>query len=359
MVDISRAVVGALVALIALSGVGAAAGNLAGRPETLAERLASADDGETILLVPGVYQGPFRIDADITLAADSTGPVIFEVDGPGPAIEIVDADAHLSGLDFQGPGAALLVSGGSPLLEELRFENVSFERGANLFDLAVRLGGGTTAILRDSVLVSSGDIRVVEASSPGLEGNRISDGGGIVIEDALDSTIARDNTIERARLHGIDILAAGHPTVEHNTIRQAESSGIAIGHSRSLGVDPIVRGNTITDSSFGISVAQLAEPTVEANLLQRNGVGISSAVSDATFRSNQISDGGVGMALVRHAPRVNDNTIECNVIGLVVEIGTWPRFSGNVVCDNDSDVWLAEGVAELDRTDDRPCSAAG
>lgn len=328
-----------------------------GDTATIGAAVEVATDGDTVLVRPGTYRESITLTRDIALLGnDADGPVIWVAPEEGPALRLRDSDAAVSGIRFRGPRAAVLVAGGAPTLERISFDGVALERGHNLFDMSLLLTGGTEATLRHATLRASGDIRVEGGARPLIEANSLFDGGGIVVEDAAPGTTIRMNLIEDARLHGIAVHAAGRPEITDNTIDNATSSGIAVGTAWSPGVDPLIRGNRIENTSIGVSVAQLANPDVVSNTLTDNHVGIFTAVSDATIRQNRVSGGGIGIAVARHAPRLSGNSIERNHIGLLVEFGSEPHLTGNLVCDNTADVVLTLGAVMPDRSLDRECT---
>jgi parallel beta-helix repeat protein len=281
--------------------------------------------------------------------------VIESLAGVGPGITTRGADVIVRDLTLRGEESAVVIEGGRPVLERLVFEGVRRERGTNLPRFAIAIGGRAYATVRDTELNDSGDILVHERGTVRLEDNALNDRAGILIAGAGASSVVIGNTIVGARLHGIEIVAKGRHRIGRNTIIGAESSDISVGNGRSPGVDPLISDNTVTGSSFGISVASLAKPTITRNDIIGNDVGISTAVSDATISLNRIMDGDVGLATTRHNPVLSGNLVEGNVIGILVAVATYPVLEGNVICMNGTNMQLLSGVPAPDLRGNEVC----
>jgi parallel beta-helix repeat protein len=243
---------------------------------TISEAIADASDGDTVLIRPGSYGEAITLAEDLTIIGD--GPpseiILSFSDGQTPVVAITDSDAVLSNLTISGEDAFVLVSGGSPTLEGLVFDGLGvmepFEGGCHaLFGptgcnpVALRLEG-TQARIIGNTFVHSGEIGVHGGASPTIEGNEMSGGSHIFLEEPGDDTVVRGNDIHDVDIAGIAIYSAGRPLIEGNTITAAGGAGIEVGLQLAPGIEPTIRANTISDSAIGIEVASGALPTIEA-----------------------------------------------------------------------------------------------
>jgi parallel beta-helix repeat protein len=141
----------------------------------------------------------------------------------------------------------------------------------------------------------------------------LSDLGGIVEDNDIDGTIngAGDGMI-----------------VRHNTIRHGgepadgkPGSAISIDGSGT----PVVEGNEIIDSPYGIYISGGAKPQVSGNTI-RGSVSVAIVVDRGT------------------APTISGNVIEGNATGIGVGgVTTTPVLSGNKLCDNERNLVVPDG----------------
>jgi parallel beta-helix repeat protein len=138
--------------------------------------------------------------------------------------------------------------------------------------------------------------------------------------------------------------------IEGNQIMDAGGDGITIGESSAAdGVDPMVRGNTITSSGTGISVRSKAKPTIEGNVLEANRNGVVLNGSDAVVSGNQIRGHvGVGIAApAGGAPVIQGNVLEDNAQAIAIWSADGPVISDNNLCGNGVDYRSGGDVAPL------------
>jgi parallel beta-helix repeat protein len=368
--------VGSLTVALAVAGVlsGAAVVGQDGTPivvaqdgsgdaTTIGEALAVAGDGDTILVRPGTYEEAITIEADVTVSGD--GPrdqtVIAFSDGETPLVTMRDSDALLSGLTLRGDQSFVLVIGGAPTLQDLVFDGVGSGFGGDetchaLFGpgscnpVAVRFEG-TQAQLLGSTFIDSAQVGVHGGASPLIEGNELSGGSFIFLEDFGDETVVRGNTIRDAGHAAIAIYTTGRPLIEGNIISGAGGSAIEVGLDLAPGIAPLIRGNTITESETGIQVAAGAEPVIEDNELVANGSAIVIAGADAVISGNRILDNASGVFVLQGTPTLEGNTISGGRVGLGLGSDrATPILVGNTICENETNLNLIFG-AEMPTTE--------
>ncbi|CAN5570244.1 hypothetical protein BH23CHL8_BH23CHL8_01530 [soil metagenome] len=323
---------------------------------TLAEAVAAAADGDTILVRPGTYTEAIVIEKDIIIAGD--GPreaIVIQAPEDGPtatiaaggfesdpyAVILLDTEASLSGLTFRGARTVIFASGGSPTLESLALDGsgVPYGGGDDLSGFSIVVTGGSTATIRNNELTWGGPINVFDASEPLIEGNTLSGGPHIFGWGFGDGAVIRGNTITGTSQHAIGIFNDSTTMlVEGNTIRDPGSSGIEVGYGLSDGLDPVIRDNTITGGSTGINVGgSRAGPVIEGNIINdAQFAGVWVTFADGRIAGNTIrGSGGTGLTILGGAPEVIDNVIEANKIGLVVSSQSEATFQENRLCGNE------------------------
>lgn len=320
--------------------------------ETIAEALAAAADGDTILVMPGTYAESLDIDKDITISGE--GPregVILVTDGSGGIVDsygdvyvarISETDATLKGLTFRGDNAGVWIAGGSPTIDDVLFDHIGqphLSVGLDGEGVPLWIVDGSMALVTDSAFARSGQIEILGQSSPTLRGNTFSEGTHIYAHEPGDDAVITDNTFSGAYRHAIGIYDPTTMLVEGNTITDS-AIGIEVGYGLSVGIDPVIRRNIITGVASGIDIAGSANPTVEGNEIVEAGRGTFVTGSEAVLVGNTVRDGSGGPGLLINAgtPTLRDNTVEGMVIGLFLGSAADPVMEGNTICGNETNV---------------------
>jgi len=341
--------------------------------DTIGEAVAAASDGDTILVQPGTYTEAIVIDKDITLAGD--GPVDEIVlhapeDGPttatggGPsgsglepyAVLLVDTEAVLSGLTFEGEGAVVIASGGSPTLTGLVVDGVGLAHkgGLEAARNSIVINGGSTATVQGNTLTDGGPIGVFDLSEPLIEGNTLS-GGPHILGGYGDGAIIRGNTIDAPLVRGIYLGGASAPLIEGNIITNPGFDGLTLEYESS----PTVRDNVISGASLaGINVkASGNTPTIEGNELTDNDTGIILHASEARVDGNTVKGGDTGIMVGSGSPMLTDNSVEGSRLGIVIRAFTSPTLNGNTLCAGEANVRVSPGV-DVDLDGNEMCEGA-
>jgi hypothetical protein len=308
-----------------------------GDVRTVADGLAVAREGDTVLVRPGIYREHVVVARSVTLRGDPpASQVIIEFDASSPAVELSDgqvlpnailldgANATVEFLTIRGPdrGVAVYVEGGSPKLD-----NVTIEMAGDPADpdrLAYRFTSGSTAIVSFSdvgggILIDRGAAPTIE--SIGLDGPLIVEGPGsdpVIRGDALGDIRIRDGaapTLTSSTITGtVEISGTTEPEISHNLIDGGGSNptGLVIEASA-----PLVMGNTIQRHLTGIEVGQGAAPVIQANAIEDNLIGIA-----ITAPSRDNADG----------PVIEGNTFCRNDSNLVAPAGSGLTLAGNTLC---------------------------
>jgi parallel beta-helix repeat protein len=332
---------------------------------TIAEAVANAADGDTVLVRPGTYIEAVVVDKDITLTGD--GPVediVISAPDDGPtavlspswgsaadpfAVQLLGVDAELSNLTFRGERSTVVATGGDPAIKGLVLEGVGipYRGGDSAGGNGIVVNDGSTATLTGNVLNGGGPIGIFDLSEPLVEGNTLSDGphiwGGFG-----DGAVIRGNTITGPFVRGIGLFNATSPLIEGNTISGTGQFGVDVG-----GGGPRVTGNTI--SGRGMAAINVTEtygsvgvPVISGNTLTGNGAGIAWDSAEGTIEGNTVREGTAGIVILSGAPLVAGNVVEgLEQRGLVVGSGTSPTLSGNTSCGNGENLRVADGATPV------------
>jgi predicted outer membrane repeat protein len=226
--------------------------------ETINAAISAAQEGDTLLLCAGTYQGNYAIEKDLTLKSmDGAATTILEGSGSGSVITVYEASLNL--YDFT-------IKNGTG-------KNQGFTNGTTAY-----VGGGLSAVNAGKVVVD-GCI---------FEDNEADDGGGIYLNNlsqvsTVKDTVVKNNTAERdgggIYIYKSAIDFRGDITISNNT---ATGSGGGLLFSDDSVVDWLVKfydGGTIE----GNEAAEGGGIFVEGDDLTLNGgVQIINNVANGT-----------------------------------------------------------------------------
>jgi parallel beta-helix repeat protein len=327
---------------------------------TIAEAVAAASDGDTVLVRPGTYVEAVVVDKTITLTGD--GPVediVISAPEDGPtalmspewgdspfAVQLLGTDAELSNMTFRGEWSTVFATGGAPTISGLVLDRAGVPYGgdATVGGEGIVVNDGSAATVIGNVLDGGGPISIMDLSEPLIEGNTLTNGphiwGGFG-----DGTVIRGNTITGPFVRAIGLFDETSPLIEGNTISGAGQSGVEVG-----GGGPRVIGNTISGSgtvAINVTAAYepITEPVISGNTLSGNASGIWWGAGDGSIEGNAVREGSAGIVVSGGAPLVSGNVVEgLEQRGLVVGFGASPTLSGNTSCDNGENLRVADGA---------------
>jgi parallel beta-helix repeat protein len=345
---------------------------------TITEAVEAAVDGDKVLVKPGTYTEAVVIDKDITLSGDgpraeiiihapADGPRAETGSGPGGrgmepyAVLLVDTEAELSGLTLQGEGAAVIASGGAPIVAELMLDGVgtAYRGGGGAAGNSIVVNGGSTAHLRGNTLIDGGPIGVFDLSEPLIEGNTLT-GGPHMWGGFGDGTIIRGNTIDGSLVRGIYVGNPSSLTIDGNTITNPGQSGIdLVGGGSPIAIDNVISGSTMA----GIALSGSGEATISGNEFTDNNMAISWSKASGLIEGNTVGSGAAGIVIGTGSPLVRDNVVkDVEGKGLAVGTRTSPTLTGNSSCDNGTNLSVANNatpeIGENDICPDEPADTS-
>ena len=322
---------------------------------TITDAVEAAVDGDTVLVRPGTYTEAFVIDKDITLTGD--GPVdriIIEAPEDGPqfsglpsdfyALLLQDAgEATISGLTFRGEPSIVIISGGSPTIEDSVFDNVGWAYdGSNISPLgsSIVVAGESSALVSGNTLVDGGPIGVFGGSTPHVEGNTLTGGPHVYLANHGEGTVIEANDIDGTFRWGIGVFDFDPITIEGNTITNPGDDGINFSSGSG-----IIRGNVISGAQLVGIIAGRGPATVAGNELTDSRVAIAYSVAEGLIEDNTVVGGVAGIVVTGKSPLLRGNVVRgVEERGIVVGTGTSPTLSGNTSCDNGTNLFIGEGA---------------
>ena len=319
-----------------------------GDSTTILGALALAQDGDTIEVRPGTYPEHLYIESDVDIVGqgDHTAVVLDPLSAPRHTIDgkgyrggilLAHSGASLRNLTVEaGPlveGPAISVVGGAPELTGLSVRHSDQEQPGLLL-----IGDGDASV-HDNVFHNA--VHIESGATPTLRANELDRGLRIFMPGT--DPLVEGNTV---RGPGSAIVVGGEaePRLIGNDVA-ASTTRREAGRAISISGAGEARGNTIHDSDIGIAVDG-GWPRIEDNAISANEIGLRLACAAPTAVGNQIEGNGVGIEV----------TDDCTLTTL----GDEPRravIRDNRVCDNAVDLRVPDEQSV--RASNAPCGVAG
>ena len=285
------------------------------------------EPGSVVTLAPGVYQGPWVVDAE-NVRIEGAGAVVLGA-GKGSTVVLAAPGISVLGLTVAGAGDEHDL-----YAPDAAFWLVECE-GCSLVGVSAK--DAPTGVRIDD----SRDVSVVGAelsggpSAPGLtvfgspglrlEGSQVHGFlDGIYLESADDATVSTSEFVGAAR-YAMHTMYSLRTTLDSNVVR-----GGTVGSAAMYGRGLRATRNTFEDHvgplSFGLMALEVKDAVVEGNAFLGNTIGtLVVSAPDIALEGNLYRGSGFGILVQRSAfggssaVRINGNTFRGNVNDVAVD----------------------------------------
>lgn len=337
-----RISIGALIITARLAGAQPGARELVvdqrGSLTTITEALATARDGDRIVVRPGLYREPtLLVTRRLTIAGDS-GAILDGEDRH--AIMIVDADSvTIRGFIFRATGASQVEDRAALLVRDARGcrieENVLRDTFFGIYLQRVR-----DCDVRDNILqgpvrrqaLGGNGIHIWQSDSVTVSNNRVrGHRDGIYFEFVTHGDV-RDNVSESNQRYGLHFMFSDDCTYSENVFR-ANESGVAVMYTRRVRMF----GNTFAENwgaaAYGLLLKDITDSEIRDNRFIANTVGLYlEGANRNVVAGNLFETNGWALRILANSQenRVEGNTFAANSF----DVGTNSRqnfstFRGN------------------------------
>ena len=292
------------------------------------------------------FEGTVLVAAGITL--DCAGHTIR---GNGVGV-LLSEESTLRGCDVVGPGAGVGVGGRGVTIEDLVVRGVDVgvvvepEGTLDCGDSTISGSDPVVGIYpQDGAMITNcrvsgfntavglGGSRDVIVEGVYATGNRI----GFYLVNGSTGIRISDSTAEDNEIGFLFERSVTNVTVERNHALQNWGAGFQIGHTTSS----LFTDNEVEGGGSGFWLTQSHDNRFEGNTVsnasQWFSIGLERSSSRNLFVANEVSGGGVGIAVFGGASNNQfvENSLHHNAKGAHTEAGTGGNtFSGNLVYDN-------------------------
>ncbi|MEC9373704.1 MAG: hypothetical protein VYC34_07665, partial [Planctomycetota bacterium] len=295
-----------------------------GPKRTVQAAVNAANDGDTILILPGTYVGTIDLDGKairIASASDDPASVILDGAGAGPVVlinsgedqnTVIEAVTIRNGFSNQ-PGAGMRIALSSPTIREVVFEN----------NHSMSHGGAIYSAASSPQIIDCG---FVNNHAGPMIGAGVGNGGAISFEGGLPTLEGAQFELNIARTRGGAVHVGPNTTIAItdsvfsfnwvDAFGGAWGGGLAIHGATATIADSRIVLNGSDHDAAGVSIeggADVSFTSVEFSDNQfyggssRRGAGVSVIASEANFLSCEFNgnSGGFGGAIYASASDVS------------------------------------------------------
>jgi nitrous oxidase accessory protein len=267
--------------------------------DVLRDTLAAAHDGDTLMLLPGVHNGPVRVEK--TLVVEGQPGAILDGHGLGRVIEVAAPEVTIRGLIIRGSGTSLEKMEGAVFLTRPATRAVVEHNRLEGNLTGVYVHGAHGAIVRDNRIAGRTDLRINEAGNGvyvwNAPGAKVIDNDITGGRDGIFTVTSRQNQFKGNRLHGVRFavhyMYTNDSEVSDN-VSIANHAGYVLMYSDHIRV---LRNVSVGDRDHGILLNYENRSDIEGNAVLRSGdkcVFIYNA-NNNVFRGNRFEGCRIGI----------------------------------------------------------------
>ena len=300
-------------------------------PGELRQALATALDGDTLVVLPGFHEGNLVIAKRITLAAE--GNAVIHGSGLGSTVTLLADSCSISGLTIEhcgtmlvGEDAGILIKSDGNTVSNNRLRDVLF--GIYLFQASGNdVTGNTIVGRRELELGERGSgIHIWNSHLNRFSWNTITDTrDGFYIQNA-NRTVVEDNRVYGVR-YGLHYMYADSNVFLRNLFAD-NVAGAAVMYSRCITIRHNVFYRNRGFASFGILFQDCSSLSVDSNVVADNVVGLFfEATSGNMFRNNIIAQNDIALEMFQNS--IQNEFVENNFIDNLTPLMMVGRSTGS------------------------------
>jgi nitrous oxidase accessory protein len=281
-----------------------------GSRRPLADVLAHAASGDTVLVRGGVHAGPLVVGKSVRLIGE--GQPVIDGRGQGTVVRLEASSSVLRGFKIRSSGdllaredAGVLAAAPDLRIEDNTLEDVLF--GIYLRRAPRSVVRGNAIRGKDLPVARRGDlIRLWYSDDARVEANSTAAGRDAVLWYSSNLTV-RDNRFAGGR-YGLHFMYCHDASVEGNVLCD-NSVGAFLMYSRRLRLGRNWIANNRGASGYGIGLKDVDLGMIAGNVVASNKVGFFLEHASAAFEQNLLADNDKGVVIF---PSAEGNRFEAN-----------------------------------------------
>jgi nitrous oxidase accessory protein len=296
------------------------------RCSSIKQALSDAQSGDTIYILPGLYQeGNIIVDKPVSLIGKDfpilDGQHKFEV------LSVKSSNVFISGLHIRHSGMSSVQDLSGIKLYDVKNVHIKGNRLTDNF-FAVYLQYSKHCIVEKNIITahavieqqSGNGIHVWKSDSVLLKDNLIKGHrDGIYLEFATNSVIKR-NIVQQNLRYGLHFMFS-HKNHYINNVFEDNGAGVAVMYSRNVEMRYNVFSNNWGDAAFGLLLKEITDSGIEFNSFDNNTTGIYlDGASRVLIDNNDFLYNGWAMKMMANCMDVTISN--CNFIANTFEIST-------------------------------------
>jgi nitrous oxidase accessory protein len=353
----TRALVVALLAVFPWGsiGPGAVGGkttsvNPAGGPSVIAGAIDSAAEGDTLILLSGVYR-EVGIVVDKRLTLVGRGAPVIDGGDKGQIITVTADSVCITGLEIGNVGVSYMEDRAGIKLVEVKGCVIEGNRFTDAF-FAIYAENSGYCTIRNNLIkarqqretASGNGIHLWYCRDILIDGNEVTGHrDGIYFEFVENSTITNNISVGNLR-YGLHFMFSHNDLYEDNVFRE-NGAGVAVMFSDDVSMRRNLFEHNWGPASYGLLLKDIRDSDIRKNRFHRNTIGLYSEGSmRLVVENNEFVENGYAMKIMASS---SDNRITANnFIGNTFDVSTNSRQNFN---EFDGNYWSRYQGYDLDR----------
>ena len=243
---------------------------------SLGAALDSSKNGDTILIMAGVYRERLIITKSVSIVA--TGAATIDGGGEGSVITVKAENVTIKGLTIADSGENLVQQDSCIFVEKDSNNTVIGDNVLSNCTFGIWINGASNVTISGNQIkgraylpspLRGNGIHLWDADNARVYANTITDSRDGIYISVSEGTILKNNTISNLR-YGVHYMYSDNCIVE-NIISYNNKAGLAPMFSKNL----VLKGNKAwNNTQYGILLRDVERSLITGNIVARNGIGI-------------------------------------------------------------------------------------
>lgn len=298
---------------------------------TVQAAIGAADNGDSIIVCPGIYTENVDVDKSLNILSFSGDPsdtVLWAASTAGHVLNVSSNDVSISGFTITGATEAFKAG---VLIDNAINANISHNVIKLNYGGIVLLSSNNSVIQNNVIANNLEGVDLILSNGNAVGANNISGNErGVYLYLSRDNLLA-DNILNQ-NTYGVYL-----DTSNNNTIRNSIASDNDRGFQLSSSRNNTLIHNDVVDSQVGFTLMDSSENILDGNQVKsnKNGIFLSSSHRNRMMGNSLDSNDDTGITLSSSEGNLlADNSVNSNQNGIVLIESELNELSGNSINHN-------------------------